>query len=149
MRMDLPSAFAPMLTELTPLDPDAIAAIRADYPELPEAYLNFLREVGFGNIVRNESGQHIARVADYMLYSGPVMPSEVFGIDETHLDARFLLFGDDYCGNVNGFDRKTGQVVEIGHENREHWVVGATFSDFVGELLRKLTEVRRGPPNTD
>jgi len=79
-----------------------IAALRERWQGLPEDYLAFLHEVGFGNL------------GEIQLYSAPASPDSVFSPPPKHLDT-ILLIGDDMQGHCFGFDTDSGfRLVEVG-----------------------------------
>ena len=111
----------PPLDKLTPLTGDALARLRAAHPQAPEGYIDFLGNVGFG-----ELGE-----ASYMLYGGLLAPDEVFGDTPDGLQD-VLLFGDDFAGTNAGFDTANGwRIVEIDPSNFSADVVGEDFAAFI------------------
>lgn len=67
-------------------------AIKAEHGFLPEEYLTWLSERGWGE---QESG--------IMLYSGPLHPSEIFGEQYPVALKEVLLVGDDMAGYSIGY----------------------------------------------
>lgn len=111
----------PPLDKLTPLPTDALARLRAAHPGLPPGYLDFVGNVGFG-----ELGE-----ASFMLYGGLLAPDEVFGDTPDGL-RDVLLFGDDFAGTNCGFDSADGwRIVEIDPTNFGKDVVGEDFAAFI------------------
>lgn len=139
--MRLPAAASSLLNGMEPLGEGALAAIRAQHPAIAEDYLTFLRDVGFGGIGRDAS------IPLYMIYSGPIEPSWVYGREESAMDERYLLLGDDFCGNSAAFDRVSGVVVEIDHEDLAGRTAAENFSDFTSQLLVKLARIADGDAN--
>jgi hypothetical protein len=72
-----------------------IDALRSHYPELPEAYLDFLQEVGYG------------KLGEIQLYSAPTNAQSIYSPLPEHLQ-RILLIGDDMQGYCFGFDMDDG-----------------------------------------
>jgi hypothetical protein len=68
-----------------------VEGLVAELPALPIAYLNYMRDVGWGEA---PSG--------HMIYSGPIMPNEVY----PQLDDKKgrILIGDDMQGYCLGYD---------------------------------------------
>jgi hypothetical protein len=69
-------------------------SMRERYPNIPEHYIEFLKEVGVGCL-----GD------DFAVYSEPVKPEEIF--DNVIADAKlkkYLFIGDDFAGGMIGFD---------------------------------------------
>jgi hypothetical protein len=98
--------FGPLLTALRRVYPtsqlEAVAepkldAIRRRYPGVPEHYLAFLRQVGYGSIG-----------GTFMVYSGLCEPDDIFDpATAAELDG-LLFFGDDFDCWVVGFDTRHG-----------------------------------------
>ncbi len=108
------------LSKLSPATPETIAQLEAKYPGIPQDYLDFLRQVGSGEIGDS----------DFMIYGGPVAPEDVFGPDErlSHL----LLLGDDLQGYCVAFDpTHNWAVVEIDPTNRSVDVTASSFASYV------------------
>lgn len=81
--------------ERTTLTQSEIDEIRREHPEIPDAYLAYLKEIGWGSF----------RECQYVIYSGLTDPEDIFG-EETAArfgDKRVLLFGDNYSGDPAGF----------------------------------------------
>ncbi|QTD46071.1 hypothetical protein [Ottowia testudinis] len=111
----------PPLDKLTPLPAEQLARLRAAHPGLPEGYLDFLANLGFG-----ELGE-----ASFMLYSGLIAPYEAFSGTPEGLDGVWL-FGDDFAGSSCGFDSAHGwRIVEIDPTNFSKDVVGEDFAAFI------------------
>ncbi|KQO14706.1 SMI1/KNR4 family protein [Paenibacillus sp. Leaf72] len=95
---------------------------------IPEDYIAFLREVGYGTVNRN----------DFNFYSGLVEVDEILGHlydEDSHPELKdVLLFGDNFAGDAVGFlITDNWAIVEIWHDDnlsinpREE----ATFEEFV------------------
>lgn len=69
-----------------------IEAIKAEHGSLPEEYLDWLSERGWGE---QESG--------VMLYSGPVHPDDIFGEQHPVALRGVLLVGDDMASYSIGY----------------------------------------------
>src|SRR5262249_28220830 len=80
---------------LTPVGDAEVAAIRSQFPDVPEHYLNFLRHVGWGKLGDN-----------FMLYDGLVQANEIFGSRASADLAGILLLGDNFAGWMVGFDTR-------------------------------------------
>jgi hypothetical protein len=80
---------------LTPLGDSEITAMRSQFPDVPDHYLNFLQHVGWGSLGDN-----------FMLYSGLVEANEIFD-SRTSADLAGILFlGDNLAGWMLGFDTR-------------------------------------------
>ena len=67
-----------------------VDALVAEHPELPAAYLNYMRDVGWG---QTPSG--------HMIYSGPISPDEVY---PDLADEGRVILGDDMQGFCLAYD---------------------------------------------
>jgi hypothetical protein len=103
----------------TPVNQSEVDALKAAYPELPNAYFDYLLAVGAGEA---DSGR--------MIYSGPIVPSSVYG--PRYQDSRIVLLGDDMQGYCFGFDRQSLQFGEISDFGEwQHWPSHRVFDDYV------------------
>ncbi len=75
--------------------------LKRQYPQIPEDYLAFLAEVGFGDL------------GELQLHSGPSSAECFYSPLPKHLE-QVIIFGDDKQGHCFGFDRANGyRVVEV------------------------------------
>jgi hypothetical protein len=78
-----------------------IHALKEEYPGLPADYLQFLAEVGYGNL------------EEFQLHSGPSPADNFYPSNYKHLEG-ILIFGDDKQGYCFGLDVRDGfRVVEV------------------------------------
>jgi hypothetical protein len=114
-------------SQLTPVPEQRIDAIRTRYPDAPESYLAFLREVGWGGIGGS----------NFMLYDWPSSPSGIFDpVTAAELDG-VLFFGDDFSGWHAGFDTRNGWRI-VGVSSAFPEVLperDATIADFVARWV--------------
>tara|TARA_B100000745_G_C20007236_1_gene342051 strand:+ start:40 stop:441 length:402 start_codon:yes stop_codon:yes gene_type:complete len=99
------------------------------YPNLPEDYLSFLKEIGSGEIGN----------AAYIIYNGVLSPDEIY--DETTAEdlSDILIFGDDMQGYCSGFDVEHGwTVVEIDPADMSYRKTFDCFSDFIRDKLKEI-----------
>lgn len=98
---------------------EEIVRLRERYPGLPEEYLDFLCEVGSGDI------------KELQIYSGPTSAYGIYPcVDETL--SHILLFGDDFQGHCFGFDvEKNYQVVEVDPSGKFCLDVELNFSELI------------------
>jgi hypothetical protein len=78
------------MADRTRLSASEIDALVAEHPQLPTAYLNYLRDVGWGEA---PSG--------HMIYSAPLSPEVVY---PQLVDEGRVLLGDDMQGFCLGYD---------------------------------------------
>ena len=104
---------------LSKLSESDIVALRKLWEGLPEDYLGFLGEVGFGNL------------GDIQLYSGPARADSIFSPMPEHLEA-ILLIGDDMQGNCFGFDTGNSfRLVEIAPSGTIDFTVEPDFTSLL------------------
>lgn len=115
-------------SQLEPVAERALAAIRREYPGVPEHYLAFLREVGYGSL----GGW-------FMVYSGPVEPGEIFDPDTAAGLGGLVFFGDTAGSTIFGFDTREGwRLVGVDHHTLD---IDPEEAATVGEFLaRRLAE---------
>ena len=134
--MAMPASFVELLDSIKQVFPlsryeilqeSEIAKIRNKYPGVPEHYLDFLRYIGFGRL-----GE-----MNFMLFSGPVEPDEIFD-KETASNLEGLLFiGDDFAGWELGFNLLDGWRL-IGVDSalpKAHALETQTVSDFINQRI--------------
>lgn len=88
-------------SQLPRLESTDIGALRDRHPGLPADYLQFLAEVGYGDL------------GELQLHSGPSAAENFYPAGSESLES-VLVFGDDKQGYCFGFDTNDGfRVVEI------------------------------------
>lgn len=80
---------------IKPLPAKARARVMRDYPDLPEDYLDFLTQVGCGSIGNSQ----------YMVYGGPMTPSEIWDEAKAATLKDVVLVGDDLGFGFDGYQR--------------------------------------------
>lgn len=86
-------------SQLEPISAEAEAQLRVRYPWLPDDYFAYLREVGWGQIGESQ----------YMVYSSPLEPSEVFD-PRTAKDLKgIVLVGDDFGEACEAYANRNGR----------------------------------------
>jgi hypothetical protein len=100
-------------------------------PAVPQDYIDFLKEIGWGTI-----GEMY-----YAIYSGLIEPNEIYDpIRAKDLDG-ILLFGDDYSGYCAGFVKKDSwQLVEIDDFQGVDYL-NITFEEFVRDKFKSFFKV--------
>jgi hypothetical protein len=117
-------AASPLLASLTSHTPTETARISAQFPGVPDDYLQFLQRLGSGEI----------GVGKYTLYGGLVPPEEIYGELPPELE-HLVLLGDDMQGYCAGFDTRTWQVVEVDPTTMEPNPVADTFEKFIRQRI--------------
>jgi hypothetical protein len=104
---------------LTRASKEDIEAIRNKVPDIDNDYVEFLGEVGFGNL------------GDIQLYGGLINPSEIYPAPRELLD-KVLLFGDDTQGYCFGFKvDEEMRVVEVDPKGSINKEIEPTFSELM------------------
>ncbi|WP_312315915.1 hypothetical protein [Stenotrophomonas sp.] len=115
-----------VIDDLTPVSREKLAQLRADYPQIPDQFIEFLEKVGFGCI--GDGG--------YMIYDGVAEPG--FICSEPESVDWILLFGDDFSGCNAGFHVITGRIYEI---DSAFMSAEEVANDFLGFIAAKISEV--------
>lgn len=110
---------------LTPISLAKADEIKTLSKALPNDYVSFLLDIGFGEI--GEVG--------YMLYDGLIDPLEIYGGEGL---GGILLFGDDFQGFNTGFKVENWSVVEIDSVNLTVCNVAADFQNFIRGKIMEL-----------
>jgi hypothetical protein len=108
---------------LEPVPEPKLAAIRRQHPGVPEHYLEFLRQVGWGSLG-----------GAFMVYGGLVEPYEIFAPPAADLEG-LVFFGDNLAGTVAGFDTRRGWRL-VGVDDHT-WEVEPLEAQTVGEFLAR------------
>ncbi len=104
---------------LTPLTHDEITDLLRQYPNLPAEYTAHMERFGWGKLLNG-----------CMLYSGPILPDEVYG--DSLSASSVLLFGDDTCGYCFGYDPAAQRFGEFSPDgNWEPWSDAQGFGDYL------------------
>src|SRR5262245_58310041 len=83
-------------SRLETLSTTEIDRIRSSFPGIPEDYLEFLGLVGYGRI----------GLSDFIVYSGPAHPSEIYDPATAESLGGIVLVGDNCSGDCVGLDTK-------------------------------------------
>lgn len=95
----------------------SVASLEALYPDIPDDYVRFLLEVGYGSI-----GQ-----CRFMIYSGPVKPRDIYDEETAESLKGLLLIGDDFSGYCVGYATESG------------WTIGEVNQNGVFRPLRNIS----------
>lgn len=106
------------MDDRTQLSAPEIEALRSEYPRLPAVYLNYLREIGWGE---TPSG--------HMVYSGPITPDEVYS---QIVDDGRVIIGDDMQGYCLAYDFRTESFGE--YSDFGEWSAFASDFDLPSHL---------------
>lgn len=97
------------------------------YPNVPSDYINFLSEVGEGNL----------RDHQFKIYSSLIDFYDL-GLENVYqLPEEIKLFGDNFAGDFAGFDisSKTDLVFEFLHDSDKIYNTGKTFREFIRDKI--------------
>jgi hypothetical protein len=117
--------------QLEPLTEPELAAIRKQYPDVPEHYLELLRHVGWGSLGGN-----------FMLYGGPIEPGEIFDTRTAADLTGIVFFGDNFSGDMYGFDTRDGwRLVLVDSASPKPWPEEArTVAEFIAQYFLNCEE---------
>ncbi|MCC9600557.1 hypothetical protein LOC67_08290 [Stieleria sp. JC731] len=112
-------------TDVTRLDESHIRKIRLSFPNVPNDYLDLLKTIGWGNY-------------GFVVYSGPVHPDEIFGVDGATDIRHFLIIGDNMAGWMFAYDttQTPWRMVLLNHNVPVH--TGNSPADFTSFVLAEL-----------
>lgn len=119
-----------LLSDLERLPEDNAQAMRREHPGVPDDYLEFLVEVGYGDI--GDSA--------YFLFGGLVPPVDLFDLQDAEEFLRSLLaIGHDYSEWTAAFDQsRDWKVVEICSETMAVDDLADSFEAFIRRQLVEL-----------
>lgn len=108
------------------LTENEIEEIRNSYPNVSEDFINYLSEIGYGDILDSL----------FKVYSG-LCDLEDLGLEDVYEAPNIVFFGDNYNGDMSGFDlsEKNDQVVELWHESGDLYYTGKTFRQYIRDLI--------------
>jgi len=114
------------------LTQDEVDDILKEYPTVPADFIDYLQEIGIGNIMSSQ----------FKVY-GKLLDFVELGLDDIYeLPSNTKLFGDNFSGDFSGFDlskENTDEVVEFWHDSNEVYYTGKTFREFVREKMLMST----------
>lgn len=91
------------------------------YTNIPYDYLDFLQEIGYGEIGEGY----------FMLYGGLIKPSEIFNADKADKLRDILFIGDDFNGHCIGFVKaEVWELVEV-DEYQKVTFLNVSFESFI------------------
>lgn len=104
-----------------------IEEIREQYSDIPQNYLDYLKEIGYGTI----------RECQFMVYEGLENIEDLLGYEVEELeDKKFLVFGDNYSGDFSGFlIEEEWKVAEFWHDCEELKICKQSFHEYIREQM--------------
>lgn len=110
------------------LSEEKVSEIKRRFPGLPDDYIQFLREIGHGNL------------GVLVIYDSPIDPVYVYSEARAESLKGLVLFGDDMQGFCYGFDLQAGcRVIEVDPRGRVDRTIEAGFADFVRSFLKAVS----------
>lgn len=121
-------------SRLEPATAEKVAAIRRRFPDVPPDYLEFLQRVGWGSLGDS----------NFMVYSGPCEPGDVFDAAAAEGFAGLVFVGDNFGGWMVGFDtRQDWRLVGVdsGSSDPEPYPLEQeTLADFIARRIADREE---------
>jgi hypothetical protein len=111
--------------KLTKLTENEIVDLVEMYPEAPKDYIDYLREVGYGDIGDGY----------YMIYSGLITPDSIFDAETAKELEELLLFGDDFSGYCGCFLTTEDWTLIEEDGSCEFYEPEMTFEGFIREKI--------------
>lgn len=103
--------------------------LKTKYPEVPEEFLAYLREIGGGAF----------RECQFAVYGFLGTPDEILGkgvLLRKDASIPVLCFGDNFSGDLSGFlPEEDWAVVELWHDDGTLWRVKKPFGTYIREQM--------------
>ncbi|MDY0990395.1 SMI1/KNR4 family protein [Flavobacterium sp. CFBP9031] len=111
----------------TTLTANQIKDLLSEFPKLPEDYIVYLQEIGFGSF----------RDFQFNIASSLFNLEDLGLEDHYELKSNIWFFGDNFSGDFSGFDldRNNGKVVEFCHESGELYYTNKSFQTYIREQM--------------
>lgn len=113
-------------TDVQSLTDEQISVIRTTYPGIPEEYLTYLLEIGWGAIAMS-----------FVVYRGPISFSAIYS--NASVDESIVLLGDNMAGKCMGYDTSTWDVVEVRSDGTPKRL-NTTFDVAIGKICNEIFE---------
>jgi len=98
------------------------------HPNVPTDYINYLSEVGAGNVMNSQFNIY-GNLTDFI----------DLGLDDVFsLPNNIKLFGDNFSGDFAGFDllkNEPNEVVEFWHDSNEIYYTKKSFRQYTREIM--------------
>jgi len=104
-----------------------LQSLKEKYPNVPNDYIAYLREIGVGTI----------REIQFRISDSPFNLKDL-GLDGIYdLPATILFFGDNYSGDFAGFDLSISkdEVIEFWHDSNEIYHTNKSFREYIQEQM--------------
>ena len=105
------------------IDSEKINKLKTQYPNIPNDFLDYLSEIGAGNIRECQF-----KIQPYLFDFEDIGLENVYKIQNG-----IKFFGDNYCGDFAGFDlnENDGKVVEFWHDSAEFYYTNKSFHEYI------------------
>lgn len=98
-----------------------VLALKNEFPELPESYLDYMMNVGWGEALSHR-----------MIYEGPIDPTDVYGVACKF--EKIVLLGDDFQGYCLAYDLDKRVFAEVSPTGElEIWPLTQTFQSYIAK----------------
>jgi hypothetical protein len=122
-----------LIDEFQLVTADQLASLRKDFSGIPEDYVDFLGEIGWGTFGDGLFG----------IYEGPISPEDIYDPITAARFRTLWLIGDDYSGYNIAFDAmRAWSIVGIDSANMEVNLVAKTFEAFIRPKASNLIKIR-------
>jgi hypothetical protein len=132
---DLSSALrkAGLIEDFKLVDAKKLQVLRTRYPGIPEDYLEFLAEIGWGAFGDSY----------FAVYSGPIKAESIYDPVTAGRFKTLLMIGDDFSGCNAAFDTmRSWAIVEINSANMEVELIAKTFDTFIRSKASDLIQIK-------
>lgn len=111
----------------TTLTANQIKDLLSEFLKLPEDYIVYLQEIGFGSF----------RDFQFNIASSLFNLEDLGLEDHYELKSNIWFFGDNFAGDFAGFDldQNDGKVVEFWHESGELYYTNKSFQTYIREQM--------------
>ena len=122
----------------TQISAQQAAGLSKQHPDIPDDYVAYLREVGWGSF----------RECQFMVYAAPATPDQILGqgvFGWLKPSTRVLCFGDNFSGDLVGFlpDEKWA-VVELWHDAGQVYPTKQSFGQYIRKQMLMGDNPARG-----
>ncbi len=101
--------------------------IRRIYPNIPNDFINYLKEIGAGNI-----GKSQFKITNTLYDFSDIGLDEIYNIPKN-----IKFFGDNFSGDFAGFDvsQIKDEVIEFWHDSNQLYHTKKTFREYIREKI--------------
>jgi hypothetical protein len=115
----------PMNENRTKLNDNEIEKIKSEHKNIPDEYLDYLKEIGWGSF----------RQCQFMIFGAPLELDDL-GVETDIDETGIIFFGDNFGGDLSGFNlKKSEKVIEWVHELDEICETEKTFKEYIRRMM--------------